>query len=207
MNSIKYMSKYGNFKKRIIFAFIEYFLSCTIWLLIDQYLTYSVFDNAIAKNSARTLIFVTILVIVKQTLKTREAIFHCMVRHHLQREYANHARKDLFSKFINTKISYFDNANTGEMLELVMNDTGNASTFFTQNGLISFGNLCAKLPLLLIILFFINFKNSLNIFISYFSSIYLLNVLDKTLIKIFIFALHSKLKNIFGRIIKKNSFQ
>ena len=44
------------------------------------------------------------------------------------------------------------------MLELVMNDTGNASTFFTQNGLISFGNLCAKLPLLLIILFFINFK-------------------------------------------------
>ena len=81
-----------------------------------------------------------------------------MVRHHLQREYANHARKDLFSKFINTKISYFDNANTGEMLELVMNDTGNASTFFTQNGLISFGNLCAKLPLLLIILFFINFK-------------------------------------------------
>lgn len=28
MNSIKYMSKYGNFKKRIIFAFIEYFLSC-----------------------------------------------------------------------------------------------------------------------------------------------------------------------------------
>ena len=25
MNSIKYMSKYGNFKKRIIFAFIEYF--------------------------------------------------------------------------------------------------------------------------------------------------------------------------------------
>ena len=101
MNSIKYMSKYGNFKKRIIFAFIEYFLSCTIWLLIDQYLTYSVFDNAIAKNSARTLIFVTILVIVKQTLKTSEAIFHCMVRHHLQREYANHARKDLFSKFIN----------------------------------------------------------------------------------------------------------
>ena len=151
MNSIKYMSKYGNFKKRIIFAFIEYFLSCTIWILIDQYLTYSVFDNAIAKNSARTLIFVTILVIVKQTLKTSEAIFHCMVRHHLQREYANHARKDLFSKFINTKISYFDNANTGEMLELVMNDTGNASTFFTQNGLISFGNLCAKLPLLLII--------------------------------------------------------
>ena len=158
MNSVKYMSKYGDFKKRIIFAFSEYFLSCIIWLLIDQYLTYSVFDNAIAKNSAKALIFVTILVIVKQILKTSEGIFHCMVRHHLQRNYTNYARKDLFSKFINTKISYFDKANTGEMLELVMNDTGNASTFFTQNGLISFGNLCAKLPLLLIILFVINFK-------------------------------------------------
>lgn len=167
MNSIKYMSNYGSFKKRIIFAFVEYFLSCTIWLLIDQYLTYSVFDNAIAKNSAKTLVFVAILVIVKQIFKTTEGIFHCMVRHHLQREYANHARKDLFSKFINTKISYFDNANTGEMLELVMNDTGNASTFFTQNGLISFGNLCAKLPLLLIILLFINFKLTSILIIIY----------------------------------------
>lgn len=158
MNSIKYMINYGNFKKRIIFAFSEYFLSCVIWLIIDQYLTYSVFDNAIAKNSVRTLVFVTILVIIKQIFKTIEGIFQCMIRHHLQREYSNHARKDLFSKFINTTVSYFDRANTGEMLELVMNDTGTASTFFTQNGIISFGNLCAKLPLLLIILFFVNFK-------------------------------------------------
>lgn len=158
MNSIKYMLGYGNLKGKIIFAFIEYFLSCTIWLLIDQYLTYSVFDNAIARNSIRTLIFVTVLVIVKQVFKTCEGIFHCIVRHHIQRKYANNARKDLIYKFINTKISYFDSANTGEMLELVMNDTGKASTFFTQNGLISFGNLCAKLPILLIILFFINFK-------------------------------------------------
>lgn len=157
MNSIKYMANYGNFKKRIIFAFIEFFFSCTVWLIIEQYLTYSVFDNAIAKNSARTLIFVSILVIVKQIFKTSENIFHCLVRHHLQRDYANYARKDLFSKFINTKTSYFDNANTGEMLQLVMNDTGNASTFFTQNGLLCFGFI-SKLPVLIMILFYINFK-------------------------------------------------
>lgn len=158
MNSIKFMAKYGNFKKRIIFAFCEYFLSCTIWIIVDQYLTYSVFDNAIAQNSIRTLIFVTILVIVKQIFKTGEGIFHCIVRHHIQREYTNFARKDLFSKYINSKISYFDKANTGELLQLVMNDTSSASTFFTQNGLITFGNICSKIPLLLIILFFINFK-------------------------------------------------
>lgn len=157
MNSIKYMANYGNFKKRIIFAFCEIFISSVFWILVNQYLTYSIFEDAIAKNSAKALVFVTILVIVKQVLSTSEGIFHCIVRHHLQREYANHARKDLFSKFIHTKISYFDKANTGEMLELVMNDTGNASTFFTQNGIISFQKLCS-LPLLIIILFFINFK-------------------------------------------------
>ena len=158
MNSIKFMANYGNLKKRIIFAFCEYFLSCTIWIIVDQYLTYSAFDNAIAQNSIRTLIFVTILVIVKQIFKTGEGIFHCIVRHHIQREYTNFARKDLFSKYINSKISYFDKANTGELLQLVMNDTSSASTFFTQNGLITFGNICSKIPLLLIILFFINFK-------------------------------------------------
>ena len=66
MKNIKYMANYGNFKKRIIFNFCEYFLSCVIWLIIEQYLTYSIFDNAIAKNSVRILIFVTILVIIKQ---------------------------------------------------------------------------------------------------------------------------------------------
>lgn len=166
MNSIKYMTKYGNFKKRIIFAFSEYFLSCVIWLFINQYLTYSVFDNAIAKSSVKALIFITILVIVKQILSTSEGIFHCMIRHHLQRDYTNFTRKDLFSKFINTKISYFDNANTGEMLELVMNDTGNAATFFTQNGLITFGN-SVKLILLIIMLIFINVKLSIILVITY----------------------------------------
>ena len=172
MNSIKYMLNYGKFKKRIIFAFCEFFLSCSIWLITDQYLTYSIFDDAIAKNSIKILTFVTILVIVKQVLKTGEGIFHCLVRHHLQREYANYIRKDLFSKFVNSKISYFDKANTGEMLELVMNDTGNASTFFTQNGIISFGNLFAKIPLLVIILFLINFKLSIILI-----SIYLIGYL------------------------------
>lgn len=158
MNKIKFMINYGSLKKRIIFTFIEYFLSCIIWGIIDQYLTYSVFDNAIAKNSIRTLIFVTIVVIVKQIFKTVEGIFHCRLRHHLQREYANYARKDLFNKFINMKTSCFDSVNTGELLELIMNDTANAATFFTQNGLITFGNMCAKLPLIIIILFFINCK-------------------------------------------------
>lgn len=191
MNSIKYMSNYGGFKKRIIFAFVEYFLSCVIWLLMDQYLTYSIFDNAIAKNSVKTLIFVAILVVVKQTFKTIEGILHCMIRHHLQREYANYARKDLFSKFINTKISYYDNSNTGEMLELVMYDTGNASTFFTQNGLISFGNLCAKLPLLLIILLFINFKLTSILII-----IYLIGYLSLIISNKKTFKLISKIRNL-----------
>lgn len=167
MKNIKYMAKYGNFKKRIIFNFCEYFLSCVIWLIIEQYLTYSIFDNAIAKNSVRVLIFVTILVIVKQIFKTSEGILHCILRHHLQREYANHSRKDLFYKFINTKISYFDKANTGEMLELVMNDTGNASTFFTQNGSITFGIVLAKLPLQIIILLFINIKLTIILVLIY----------------------------------------
>lgn len=167
MNSIKYMINYGHFRKRIIFAFCEYFISCSIWLFIDQYLTYSVFDHAIAKNSIKTLIFVTILVIVKQVFKTAEGIFHCMIRHHIQREYTNHSRKDLFKKFIHTKISYFDHANTGEMFELIMNDSVNASTFFTQNGLQCFRFLCVQIPLLLLILFFINFKLTTILVIIY----------------------------------------
>lgn len=179
MNSIKYMANYGHFKKRIIFSFCEYFISCSIWLLIDQYLTYSVFDHAIAKNSVRTLIFVATLVIIKQIFKTAEGIFHCILRHHIQREYTNHTRKDLFKRFIHTNISYFDHANTGEMFELIMNDSVNASTFFTQNGLQCFRFLGVQIPLLLLILFLINFKLTTILVIIYLIGYFALIISNK----------------------------
>jgi len=38
MNSIKYMSNYGGLKKRIIFAFVEYFLSFVFSASIAEFI-------------------------------------------------------------------------------------------------------------------------------------------------------------------------
>ena len=48
MNKFKDMFHYGNFEKRIIITIIEYILSSIIWIVINQFMTYSLFDNAIA---------------------------------------------------------------------------------------------------------------------------------------------------------------
>ncbi len=160
MNKFKKMFHYGNFEKRIIIVLIEYILSSIIWIIIDQYMTYSLFDDAISKENIKLVMFLTILMIIKIIARIAEGIFHCKIRHHLQRDFSNYARKDIFYKIIKSKIEFFDKSNLGELFELEMNDSNNLAAFFTQNGnqLISF---TLRALTNITILLFVNIKLSL----------------------------------------------
>ena len=57
MNKFKDMFHYGNFEKRIIITIIEYILSSIIWIVINQFMTYSLFDNAIARKYKISYVF------------------------------------------------------------------------------------------------------------------------------------------------------
>ena len=70
MNKFKDMFHYGNFEKRIIITIIEYILSSIIWIVINQFMTYSLFDNAIAKENIKLVMFLTILMIIKIIINT-----------------------------------------------------------------------------------------------------------------------------------------
>lgn len=166
MSKFNDMFHYGNFEKRIIITIVEYVLSVIIWIIIDQYMTYSLFDNAIAKENIRLVMFLAILMIVKIILNTAEGIFSCKLRHHLQRDFSNYARQDIFSKLIKSKIQFFDKSNLGELFELEINDSENLATFFTQNGnqLISF---TVRALTNIVILLLINVKLSLLLIIIY----------------------------------------
>ena len=160
MNKFKEMFHYGNFEKRIIIVLIEYILSSIIWIIIDQYMTYALFDDAISKENIKLVMFLTILMIVKIIAKIGEGILNCKIRHHLQRDFSHYTRKDIFYKIIKSKIEFFDKSNLGELFELEMNDSDELATFFTQNGnqLISFS---LRALTNIIILLFINIKLSL----------------------------------------------
>lgn len=160
MNKFKEMFHYGNFEKRIIIVLIEYILSSIIWIIIEQYMTYALFDDAISKENIKLVMFLTILMIVKIIAKIGEGILNCKIRHHLQRDFSHYTRKDIFYKIIKSKIEFFDKSNLGELFELEMNDSDELATFFTQNGnqLISFS---LRALTNIIILLFINIKLSL----------------------------------------------
>lgn len=166
MNRFKEMFKYGNFRKRIVITFIEYMITSIIWIIIDQYMTYSLFDDAIAKENIKLVIFLSILMIVKIITNIVEGILHCFLRHHLQRDFSHYARNDIYKKIINSKVEFFDKSNTGELFELLMNDSGNFSTFFTQHGLQTSSYL-VKTITYLIILLFVDLKLTAILAISY----------------------------------------
>ena len=166
MNRFKEMFKYGNFRKRIVITFIEYMITSIIWIIIDQYMTYSLFDDAIAKENIKLVIFLSILMIVKIITNIAEGILNCFLRHHLQRDFSHYARNDIYKKIINSKVEFFDKSNTGELFELVMNDSGNFSTFFTQHGLQTSSYL-VKTITYLIILLFVDLKLTAILAISY----------------------------------------
>lgn len=166
MNRFKEMFKYGNFRKRIVITFIEYMITSIIWIIIDQYMTYSLFDDAIAKENIKLVIFLSILMIVKIITNIAEGILNCFLRHHLQRDFSHYARNDIYKKIINSKVEFFDKSNTGELFELLMNDSGNFSTFFTQHGLQTSSYL-VKTITYLIILLFVDLKLTAILAISY----------------------------------------
>lgn len=166
MNRFEEMFKYGNFQKRIVITFIEYMITSIIWIIIDQYMTYSLFDDAIAKENIKLVIFLSILMIVKIITNIAEGILNCILRHHLQRDFSHYARNDIYKKIINSKVEFFDKSNTGELFELLMNDSGNFSTFFTQYGLQTSSYL-VKTITYLIILLFVDLKLAAILAISY----------------------------------------
>ena len=166
MNRFEEMFKYGNFQKRIVITFIEYMITSIIWIIIDQYMTYSLFDDAIAKENIKLVIFLSILMIVKIITNIAEGILNCFLRHHLQRDFSHYARNDIYKKIINSKVEFFDKSNTGELFELLMNDSGNFSTFFTQHGLQTSSYL-VKTITYLIILLFVDLKLTAILAISY----------------------------------------
>ena len=166
MNRFEEMFKYGNFQKRIVITFIEYMITSIIWIIIDQYMTYSLFDDAIAKENIKLVIFLSILMIVKIITNIAEGILNCILRHHLQRDFSHYARNDIYKKIINSKVEFFDKSNTGELFELLMNDSGNFSTFFTQHGLQTSSYL-VKTITYLIILLFVDLKLAAILAISY----------------------------------------
>lgn len=166
MNRFKEMFKYGNFQRRIVITFIEYMITSIIWIIIDQYMTYSLFDDAIAKENIKLVIFLSILMGVKIIANIAEGILNCILRHHLQRDFSHYARNDIYKKIINSKVEFFDKSNTGELFELVMNDSGNFSTFFTQHGLQTSSYL-VKTITYLVILLFVDLKLAAILAISY----------------------------------------
>ena len=167
MNKFKEMFHYGCFEKRIIITIIEYVMASTIWIVIDQFITYSLFDEAIAKENIKLVLFLEIVMFVKVISQIIEGIIQCRLRHHLQRDFSNYARKDIFNKLIKSKVNFFDKNNSSELFELVMNDSDNLATFFTQNGNQLIGFTVRALTYIVILLF-VNVKLALILILIYF---------------------------------------
>ena len=166
MNKFKEMFHYGCFEKRIIITIIEYVMASTIWIVIDQFITYSLFDEAIAKENIKLVLFLAIVMFVKVISQIIEGIIQCRLRHHLQRDFSNYARKDIFNKLIKSKVNFFDKNNSSELFELVMNDSDNLATFFTQNGNQLIGFTVRALTYIVILLF-VNVKLALILILIY----------------------------------------
>lgn len=166
MNKLKEMFHYGNFERRIVFTWIEYVITTIVWVVINQYIMYFAFDDAIATENISLILFFAILMMVKVIINVIEGIFHCIIRHHLQRDFSYYARKDIFYNIIKANIPFFDKSNTGELLELAMNDSNKFSTFFTQHGLQTM-NQILKVITYLCILLFMNVKLTLILIIIY----------------------------------------
>ena len=134
MNNLKKILSYGNFKKRVIINWIEFATFIAVWLIINQYLTISIFDGAISSENVNLLISFGCVFILKDLLWFCEAVINCTLRHTLQRDMTHKFRKDLFEKITNANMKFFHTRNSSEMMELILKDSNSAALLLTQHG-------------------------------------------------------------------------
>ena len=166
MTKLKNMFHYGKFEKRIIIVTLMHIIFPIIWICIEQYLTYSLIDDAIKDQNIKLVINISLLMLSYIIIQRICGIVECLIRHHLQRDFSDYVRKDIFKKIITSKIEYIDKSNTGELFELVMNDSDSFATFFTQNGSVSIESFSSVMAYLIIVSF-IDIKLTLIIGLFY----------------------------------------
>lgn len=171
LKKLKQMYKISGYNKQLIILFTIIISVAIIEVITIPYITKQIIDIEIPNKNIKALIISGILYIIFLILQCYMVLKHCNIRSILKRKIQKDLRDKVFCKMQEVKMKFYDENETGLILQFLQNDVNEAGRLFPEiivemcfMGIIRFSIIAIfllfidlKITILILILYIIGF--------------------------------------------------
>lgn len=182
--NINTMFHYKNYNKRVIRLVLLLLFGLAIDVTLFPFFTRRILDIEIPNSNIYGVILFGILDIIVTFFSCYVVLKYCKLRFNIRRSIEKDLRKDIFNKLQYVKIPFYDENTTGEILQLLSNDSDDASNLFpiTIVEMLVMGFL--RMNVFAILLLIVNSEIALGIILIYILAIIITIMINKKTIEI-----------------------
>lgn len=184
IRKLKQMYKISGYNKQFIILFIIIVAAAIIEIISIPYITKQIIDIQIPNQNIKGLIILGVIYIICLIIQCYATLKHCNIRSILKRKIQRDLRKKVFYKMQDIKTKFYDENETGVLLQFLEDDVNNSGALFPEvivemyfMGLIRFG-------IIAIFLMFIDLKITLLILMLYIIGLLITTYFNKKTVSI-----------------------
>lgn len=167
INKLKEMYKISGYNKKFIILFIIIIGTAILKLISIPYITRQIIDISIPSGNIRSLIIWGCFYIIVLLISCYFVLKHCNIRRILERLIQRDLREKVFNKIGQVKMKFFDENDTGVILQFLQNDVKEAGKLFANVIVEMYFMGLIRFSIVAIFLIFIDVKISLIILSIY----------------------------------------
>ncbi len=167
INKLKEMYKISGYNKKFIILFIIIIGTAILKLISIPYITRQIIDISIPSGNIRSLIIWGCFYIIVLLISCYFVLKHCNIRRILERLIQRDLREKVFNKIGQVKMKFFDENDTGVILQFLQNDVKEAGKLFANVIVEMYLMGLIRFSIVAIFLIFIDVKISLIILSIY----------------------------------------
>ena len=185
MKKLNQMYKISGYHKQFIILFFVIEITAIIEIVAIPYITRRMLDIEIPSKNINTLILFGIIYTVFLIFQCYMTLKHCNMRSILKRKIQRDLREKVFNKMQVVKTKFYDDNETGIILQFLQTDTDNAGAIFPEIIVEMYFMGIFRFTIIAIFLMFVNLKITLFILLLYLVGFFVTLFFNKkTIIKI-----------------------
>lgn len=176
---LKEMFFYKGYNKRVIKLILLLIFGLIVDVTAFPYFTKQILDVEIPNGNISGIIIFGAMNIITTMFSCYVVLKYCMVRFNIRRCIENDLREDVFKKLQEIETSFYDKNTTGDILQLLSNDTDDSSKLFSIIfvEMVVMGLL--RMSVLSILLLLINFEIGIGIILIYLIGVIITILINK----------------------------
>ena len=132
VKQIKEMYKFSGYHKQFIILFTIIITAAIVDIIAIPYITRQIIDFSIPQKNVQALIMWCIIYTIFLLISCYATLKHCNMRSILERKIARDLRQKVFNKMQDIKTKFYDENDTGVILQFLNSDVNEAGSMFAD---------------------------------------------------------------------------